>query len=113
LQLESSESFEFKQSYELAIYDVHKQYSLRSKKNNEAPIKKSIQTHNKNISEALVTIVLQILPRGTPKTSIPKIVDITSTDTETQTKTITKINPNKGNPSKIVETRTELHCTQK
>jgi len=39
------------------------------------------------ITEAPVTKVLQILPRGTPETSTQKIVDITST--ETQTKTIT------------------------
>ncbi len=34
LQLESGESFDFKQGYETTIYEVHKQDSLRSKKNN-------------------------------------------------------------------------------
>lgn len=88
LQLESGESFDFKQGYESAIYEVHKQYSLRSKKNNETPIERSIQTQTKIIKEAPVNKVLQILPRGTLETSTSKIVDITST--ETQTKTITE-----------------------
>jgi len=44
LQLESGECFDFKQGYVSAIYKVQKQYSLRSKKNNETPIKRSIQT---------------------------------------------------------------------
>jgi len=85
LQLESGESFDFKQGYELAIYEVHKQYNLRSKHNNEAPTKISIQTHNKKIIEAPVTKILQILPRGTLEISTPKIVDITSTETQTET----------------------------
>jgi len=66
---------------------------LRSKKNNETPIKRSIQTQTKIIKEAPVNKVLQILPRGTPETSTPRIVDITSTDT--QTKKITENNKNK------------------
>ena len=102
LQLESSESFVFKKGYELAIYDVHKQYSLRSKKNNETPIKRSIQTQTKIIKEAPVKKVLQILPRGTPETSTPRIVDITST--ETQTEPIIENNQDKRNQGKTVET---------
>jgi len=39
LQLEFGESFDFKQSYESAIYEVHQQCSLRSKNNNEVPTK--------------------------------------------------------------------------
>ena len=43
LQLESRESFDYKQCYEYAIYEVHKQYILRSKKNTKVPTKKSVQ----------------------------------------------------------------------
>lgn len=111
LQLEFRESFDLKQGYESAIYKVQKQYILRSKKTNEAPTKISIQTHNKKITEALVTEVLQILPRATPEASTPKIIDITST--ETQTETITEINPNKGNQSKTTKTQTEFPSTEK
>ena len=111
LQLESGESFGFKQCYESAIYEVHKLYSLRSKTNTEIPTKKSIQTQTKKIIEAPVTKVLQILPRGTQGTSSPKIVDITST--ETQTETITQNIPNRSNQSKTAETQIELPSTKK
>lgn len=93
LQLEFGKCFDFKQGYELAIYKVQKQYRLRSKKNNETPIKRSIQTQTKIIKKYPVNKVLQILPKGTPETSNPKIVDITST--ETQTKEINENNQNK------------------
>ena len=55
--------------------------------------------------------MLQILPRGTPETSTPKIVDITST--ETQTEIITENNQNRRNQGKIVETQTEIPTTEK
>lgn len=104
LQLESGESFDFKQGYESAIYEVHKQYILRIKNNNETPIKRSIQTQTKIIKEDLVNKVLQILPRGTLETSTPRIVDIIST--EAQTEPIIENNQDKRNQGKIVETRT-------
>ena len=63
LLLEYGESFHYKQGNESAIYEVHKQYSLRRKKNAEVPIKKSFQTQNKKIIEAPMTKILQILPR--------------------------------------------------
>jgi len=44
LQLEFGESFDFKQSCESTIYEVHKQYNLRRKNNTEIPTKRSIQT---------------------------------------------------------------------
>ena len=47
LKLEYGESFGYKQGYESAIYEVHKIYSFRSKKNTEVPIKKSIHTQTK------------------------------------------------------------------
>ena len=33
LQLDSGESFDYKQGYEFAINELHSQYNLRSKKN--------------------------------------------------------------------------------
>ena len=41
LQLESEESFDYKQGYEYDTNELHKQYDLRSKKNVEAPTKKT------------------------------------------------------------------------
>ena len=111
LQLQSRESFDCKWSYESTIYEVHKQYNLRSKKNNEIPTKRSIQTQTKKITESLVIKVLQILPRGTRDTSSPKIVDITSS--KTQTKIVTQIIPNKRIQSKTADTETELPNTEK
>lgn len=64
LQLESGESFDYKQGYESVIYEVHKQYSLRRKKNTEVPPKKFSQTQTKKIVGAPVTKILQILHRG-------------------------------------------------
>ena len=91
LQLEYGESFDYKQSYKFAINEAHKKYNLRSKNNTEAPTKKTVQTQTKKTIEAPVSKVLQILPRETHKTSNPnissnpKIVDITSADTQTST----------------------------
>ena len=111
LQLESGESFDFKQGYESAIYEVHKQYSLRSKKNNKTPMKRSIQTQNKIIKEAPVKKVLQILPRGTTEISTHRIVDISYN--ETQIEPIIENNQNQGNQGKKVETQTEIPTTEK
>ena len=61
--LDSGESFNYKQGYEFAINEFHKQYNLRSKKNVEAPTNKSTQTQRKKIVKAPTTKVLQILPR--------------------------------------------------
>jgi len=44
LQLESGESFDYKKGYEFSIYEVHKQYSLRSKMDTEISTNKSVQT---------------------------------------------------------------------
>ena len=110
-QLESDQYFDFKRGYESSIYEVHKQYRLISENNNETPIKRSIQTQTKIIKEAPVRKVFQILPRGTLKTSTPRIVDITST--ETQTEPIIENNQNKRNQGKAVETQTEMHTTEK
>ena len=49
LQLESGESFDYKQGYEFSINEVHVQYNLRSKKNVESHAKKSAQTQTKKI----------------------------------------------------------------
>lgn len=55
--------------------------------------------------------MLQILLRGTPKNSTPRIVDITST--ETQIEPIIENNQDKRNQAKIVETQTEMLTTKK
>ena len=47
LQLDSGESFDYKQGYDFSINEVHKQYNLRSKKNIEPSIKKYVQTEKK------------------------------------------------------------------
>ena len=80
IQLDSSESFDYKQGYDLAINEVHKQYNLRSNKNTEPSTKKNAQIENNKIVEAPTTKVLQILPRenkqnsnSSQKFSSPKI----------------------------------------
>ena len=93
------------------MYEVHKKYNLISRKNDEIPIKRSIRTQTKIIKQNPSKKVLQILPRGTPETLTPRIVDITSTGT--QTEPITENNQNKGNQCKIVETQTEMPTTKK
>jgi len=35
LQTQTGESFDYKQGYDSAIFEVHKQYNLRSKKNTD------------------------------------------------------------------------------
>ena len=47
LQLEYGESFDYKQGYDTTINEVHKQYNLRSRKNTEAPTKKTDQSQTK------------------------------------------------------------------
>lgn len=80
LQIESGESFDYKKGYDFSIFEVHKQYNLRSKKNVDVPnqTKKTVQNQPKKIKEAPVSKILQILPRENPKPSSPTIVDITS-----------------------------------
>jgi len=73
LQLQSGESFDYKQGYEFSINEVHKQYNLRSKKNTEAPTNKTAQTQTKKTVGAPGTKVLQILSRETQKTFTLKI----------------------------------------
>ena len=70
LQLESGESFDYKQGYEFAINEVHNQNNLRSKKNVEVPTQKSAQTQTKKILKAPTNKVLQIIPRETQQNSI-------------------------------------------
>lgn len=106
LQLESGESFDFKQGYESAIYEVHKQYNLIRKKNIEVPTKKSVQIQTKKIAEAPVTKILQILPRGTQETASPKIVDITSA--KTKNVTVAQTIQNDKIQNKIAGTQIEL-----
>ena len=45
---ESLESIDYKQGFENAIMEVHKQYDLRSKKNQETPKKKTSKNSAKN-----------------------------------------------------------------
>ena len=46
LKVESSESFDFKQGYDFAINEIHSQYNLRNKKNNESSRKKQFPKSN-------------------------------------------------------------------
>jgi len=55
--------------------------------------------------------VLQILPRGTQETSSPKIVYITSV--ETQTETVSQTIPNKRIQNKTAGTQTKFPTTDK
>jgi hypothetical protein len=48
LQLESGESFDFKQGYESAIYEVHKQYSLEVKRIMKLPLRDQSKPKLKN-----------------------------------------------------------------
>ena len=91
LKLQSGESFDYKQGYEFAINEVHKQYNLRSKKKTKAPTNKTVQTQTKKTVGAPATKVLQILSREsekafTPKIAAsPKIVEIIDTAVKTST----------------------------
>lgn len=79
LQIQSRESFDYKQGYDYAIFEVHKQYNLRSKKNYDIPdqTKKTVPNQPKKIKETPVSKILQIFPRQNQNPSGPTIVDIT------------------------------------
>jgi len=79
LQTQSGELFDYKQGYDSAIFEVHKQYNLRSKNNTDTPdqTKKTMPNQPKKIKAALVTKTLQILPRSNQNPPGPTIVDIT------------------------------------
>jgi hypothetical protein len=51
LQTQTGESFDYKQGYDSAIFEVHKQYNLRSKKNTDTPDqnKKAVPNQPKKI----------------------------------------------------------------
>ena len=68
MQLDSSESFYYKQGYDFSINKLHKKYNIRSMKNIEPYTKKYVQTQTKKAVEVPTTKVLQILPRETCKT---------------------------------------------
>jgi len=65
LQTQSGESFDYKQRYDSAIFEVHKQNNLRSKKNSDSPdhTKKIVPNQPNKIKATPVTKTLQILPR--------------------------------------------------
>ena len=111
LQIQSGESFDYKQGYDFAIFEVHKQYNLRSRKNDEIPIKRSIRTQTKIIKQNPSKKVLQILPRGTLETLTPRIVDITPN--ETQIDLIIENKQDKKDQGKTVETKIEILTTEK
>lgn len=107
----SGESFDFKQGYEYAISEVHKKYNLRSKKNTEITTKKSVKIQTEKITESPMKKVLQILPRGTQGASSPKIINITSA--ETQTSNASETIPNNKIQNKIACTQTKFPSAEK
>lgn len=80
LQIQSGESFDYKQGYDSTIFELHRKNNLRSKRNVDVleKTKKIVQNQTKKIKEALVSKILQIIPRENQKPSSPTIVDITS-----------------------------------
>ena len=78
-QIQSGESFYYKQGYDSTILEVHKQYNLKSEKNYDIldQTKKTVPNQPTKIKEALVSKILQILPRHNQNPSRPTIVDIT------------------------------------
>lgn len=104
------------------IFEVHKQYNLRSKRNDDQT-KKTTQNQPKKTKEAHVSKILQILPRQNPYPSGPTIVDITS-DQPSADQPSTSIpleNPHKeipskekeNNPNQIPATKTQNLQTEK
>ena len=79
LQIHSGESFDYKKGYDSSIFELHKQYNLRSKKNFDIPdqTKKTVPNQPKKLKEAPVSKILQILPRQNQNPFGPTIVDIT------------------------------------
>lgn len=79
LKIQSGESFDYKQGYAYAIFEVHKQYNLRRKNNSDIPdkTKKIVPNQHKKIKEASVSKILQILPRQNHNPSSPTIIAIT------------------------------------
>ena len=71
LQLNSSESFDYKQGYDFAINEIHSQYNLRNKKNNESSTKINSQNQNKKNVEVPKKKVVQTLLRQNKKNSNP------------------------------------------
>lgn len=73
LQVQSSESFDYKLGYDSAIFEVHKQYNQRRKMNVDFPnqTKKIAQNQHTKIKEAHISKILQILPRQNPNPSSP------------------------------------------
>jgi len=90
---------------------LHKQYNLRSKKNSDIPeqTKKTVPNQPKKIKEALVSKILQILPKQNKKSSSPTIEDITPNQ-HSNYQTYTSIPP-----KKLVDTprNTRLENSQK
>lgn len=80
LQTQCGESFDYKQGYDSSIFEVHKQYNLRSKKNIDAPDqnKKVVPTQPKKIKTVPVAKTLQILSRPNQNPPSPIIVDVTN-----------------------------------
>jgi len=79
LQTQFGESFDYKKRYDSTIFEVHKQYNLRSKKNTDTPdqTKKTMPNQPRKIKAAPTTKTLQILPRRNHNPLGPTIADIT------------------------------------
>ena len=80
LQTRYGESFDYKQGYDFAIFEVHKQYNLRSKKNAGPPdhAKKAMTNQPKITNKVDVLEILQILPRPNQNPPSPIIEEITA-----------------------------------
>ena len=74
-QIQSGESFDFKERYDTVVYEVHKQYNLRSRRidisddNKQKETKQPTKAKNKNSST-------QIPPKKIPNSNSPTIQDI-------------------------------------
>lgn len=104
-QTKSGESFDFKQGYDTVVYEVHKQYKLRSRTINAPELVKAKDTKQPKMTKEKVTLTETIdAPDANPKEVT--IEDVTETyPSNEQQWTTSSSEPNPINtPQKIVKT---------
>lgn len=74
-QTQSSESFDFKEGYDTTIYEVHKEYNLRSRRN-YVPKTNKQETSKQPMKGKTITTPIHILSISDPNPSNPIIEDV-------------------------------------
>jgi len=80
IQTQSGESFDYKQGYDSTIFEVHKQYNLRRRRNAGPPdqTKKAMANQPKITNKVPISEVLKILPKPNQNPPSPIIEEITA-----------------------------------